>query len=311
MLLRDEGQDVTHEYVAVARQIRVYEKEKLAQWRNHVDKIVAHSLKKSILEFDPPNAKTDKAERRAEGGGNDRQSMVTSLNGLSDSAKDKRDQERKIVVNFDRNLQETIREAKYLDRLGIQVPDMAMSVTLQDDRYYKFCESLNAMLHDYHGVRAEVREHERVLLEDHLSQLYQAIKPGFSPLNWNSLSIDEFVHDCTKAINTFKATLKQVQSKAEQMENDVNKIARAALVKPMPDNYDSSMDIAEFYDYQDTHREKVVDDLVGRYKGITELLGKVEEQVIQGVVSYMAPQMRDYYRYVVIFSFPPQPFASD
>ena len=105
------------------------------------------------------------------------------------------------------------------------------------------------------------------------------------------------MHDCTKAINTFKSTLKQVQGKAEQIENDVMKIQRAALVSPMPPHYDSAMDISEFYDYQDRRREEVVDDLVKRYSGISELLVKVEEQVLEAPSTFMAPQMHDYYRY--------------
>jgi dynein heavy chain len=49
-------------------------------------------------------------------------------------------------VNFSRNLAQIIREIKYLDAMGFHLPEFALSVTLQEDKYDVDVESLENML---------------------------------------------------------------------------------------------------------------------------------------------------------------------
>jgi uncharacterized protein YkuJ len=49
-------------------------------------------------------------------------------------------------VNFSRNLAQIIREIKYLDAMGFHLPEFALSVTLQEDKYDLDVESLENML---------------------------------------------------------------------------------------------------------------------------------------------------------------------
>lgn len=55
-----------------------------------------------------------------------------------------------ISVNFHEDLVILIRESKYLDRMGFAVPETALNVTLQEDKYHSYVESLNAMLQARH-----------------------------------------------------------------------------------------------------------------------------------------------------------------
>lgn len=51
-----------------------------------------------------------------------------------------------IQVNFSRSLAQVIREIKYLDSMGFNLPEFSLSVTLQEDKYDKDLEGLQSML---------------------------------------------------------------------------------------------------------------------------------------------------------------------
>lgn len=64
------------------------------------------------------------------------------------------------VVNFAPELSEIIAEAKYLEKLGFQVPDLARSVALQESQFIGFQDGLNRCLYRYHRVLASLSDAE-------------------------------------------------------------------------------------------------------------------------------------------------------
>ncbi len=64
------------------------------------------------------------------------------------------------VVNFAPELEEIISEAKYLEKLGFAVPELARSVALQEDKFTGFCDGLNRCLSRYHHVLASLSDAE-------------------------------------------------------------------------------------------------------------------------------------------------------
>lgn len=49
-------------------------------------------------------------------------------------------------MNFSRVLAQVIREIKYLDAMGFHLPEFALSVTLQEDKYDLDVEGLEGMV---------------------------------------------------------------------------------------------------------------------------------------------------------------------
>jgi hypothetical protein len=45
----------------------------------------------------------------------------------------------------------------------------------------------------------------------HLAQLRAAVRPGFTPLNWNSLHVTQYITDVGKAMQQFDNVLSQVR----------------------------------------------------------------------------------------------------
>lgn len=64
------------------------------------------------------------------------------------------------VVNFAPELSEIITEAKYLEKLGFQVPDLARSVALQEDKFIAFQDGLKHCLYRYHHALASLSDAE-------------------------------------------------------------------------------------------------------------------------------------------------------
>jgi|MDSW01.2.fsa_nt_gb dynein heavy chain len=164
MFNSEQGKMISQKFIAVSKAIRKYEKSKFDDWKESVNKRAMECLKQPIF--------------RAEDDG-------------------------KIVVNFDKELVVLIRESKYLDRMGFAVPETALNVTLQEDKYHSFVESLNAMLGAYTAVISSLSPVETELLRDRIAELRADLSRGFDLLNWNSLSIPEFTDSCARRLSFF------------------------------------------------------------------------------------------------------------
>ena len=60
------------------------------------------------------------------------------------------------VVNFAPELVEMIAEAKYLEKLGYLIPELAHSVALQEEKYISYQETLHQCLQRYHSVLGQL-----------------------------------------------------------------------------------------------------------------------------------------------------------
>jgi len=131
MMAGEEGQLVTKYYVQVGRQIRTFETSLFEDWKVKVEDAVVQHLKNPIL-------------REVDG---------------------------RIVVNFNKDLQAVIREAKYLDRMGLPVPENALNVALQEEKYHEYVENLKIMLGHYHTVVTSLTPSNEELLRGKLYHL--------------------------------------------------------------------------------------------------------------------------------------------
>ena len=50
------------------------------------------------------------------------------------------------MINFNKTLHSIIRETKYLDAMGFQLPEVALNVALQDEKYRSYIENISLML---------------------------------------------------------------------------------------------------------------------------------------------------------------------
>ena len=261
MFESDQGQAISQKFVGVSKAIRRYEKGKFDEWKESVNKRAMDCLKQPIFRYDGegPNAK--------------------------------------IVVNFDEQLVVLIRESKYLDRMGFAVPETALNVTLQEDKYHQYVESLKSMLAAYSAVLDSLSAVETELLTDRIADLRQDLSRGFNLLNWNSLSIPEFTDSCLRAINNFQTIVKQLQKNASTIKSVVDAIASTQLLKPAKVEDASEVpELGELHDELEKHRHHVLEELKRQYTQIGPLLVKVEEMVVNTNTG-RSPRMASYYAY--------------
>ena len=267
LLQSEQGKEVSKTFVTVSKAIRHYEQGKFEEWRETVNAKAMSLLKQPIFK----SVSKDGAEVPPE----------------------RRDGTETTLVNFDSELTTLIRESKYLDRMGFAVPETALNVTLQEDKYHGYVEALKAMLAAHAQISESLSSVEVQLLQPRIAELRTCLDKGFTLLNWNSLSIPEFTMSCTRAINKFNGLVKQIQKNASIIKGVVASISMAELVSKPSANSDVP-ELSELYEETERVRTTTLEGLVRQYHQIGPLLIKQEEMVVSSNTG-RSPQLRPYY----------------
>ena len=179
----DAGRRASKAYLDLARVLLEFEKARFKSWAA-TEAAVMPTLHQPLLERRGPPAAAASADGAGQPG--------------AAAQPDTTAEEAPFAVNFSPGLLQLIREAKYLDRLGFPVPELAVNVALQEGRFRQQIEGLVALLEHRRQAVAELTSAERSLLADHLARVDQALMPGLQRLNWVSLAVPEFVSEATK-----------------------------------------------------------------------------------------------------------------
>lgn len=100
----------------------------------------------------------------------------------------------KILVNFDKEIMQLVREAKYMQRFNIAVPESAQMVLLQEEKFKFYHNQLTHLVREYEHILSRVAPTIKPLLRPHLDDMERKIAPGFAVLTWTSLNIDGYLH---------------------------------------------------------------------------------------------------------------------
>ena len=245
MLKTAMGHQVKAKYVETARQMKEYSTTRFLQWREQVRVPAPASLKWNIL--------------RAEADGT-------------------------YKVNFNWQIFDMIRETKYLDRLGFEMPKEVLHVTLQDEAYHGYVDALNAMLVSFNCELGALAGPELAILSADVRELKQALEPGFHDINWTSLSIPEFVSNCERAITKFRNLSREVRKSADGLQTQVvQRIASTRLMPGYEDLLQAGGELPELQvlvDAIERHRVDQLERCVRAYRTAKPLLTKMESQLV-------------------------------
>jgi len=148
----------------------------------------------------------------------------------------------------------------------------------------------------YHDVLRSLRPVEANLLQNHLAALRSEVRPGFQPLNWNSLHISAYIEDVTKAIRDFKNTLGQVRKQAEQVEHHVQAISQTLLIREEDVADLHPMEVGELYELLESKGKARLDSLQARFRDIPSSLEQIET-IISLTKTRKSPLLAEYYRF--------------
>ncbi|NWW73281.1 DYH10 protein, partial [Climacteris rufus] len=255
-------------YLQVAKKMKEYEDQKYHQWRESTEQMLPLLLKDTVLTVSSVT-----------------EEPVTTKKSVC------------FTVNFSPVIREIILETKYMEQLGLPVPEIARYVALQEEKYLRYTSKLKTMLDRYHKLMETVSEAEAKLLDDYIQELWRILKSGHKRLTWNSLGIGEFIHQCTQAIGKFEVLVHQIHNISEDISSKLQFIESTNLFKfPRSKNGDKLPEAKEFFDYIKCEQAKDVEHMVRNYSAIPPLLIEVEGQVAN-TNSGKAPKLASYYAY--------------
>ena len=200
-------------------------------------------------------------------------------------------------VNFDPNLKVIIREARFLDRIGKEIPHTIINIALQDKDYARHINKLNQLLRAYNSALLELRPVEKKLLTKQINKLNRLMDKGQENHNWFSLSISEYIKDCQKGIDEFKETKGRVLQHSRNIEKQVQNIENAVLIRSIDFKNHEIMDITQFSEYFESHRNKVLSLLIKDYQNIGDIYLKSIEECTFKTNTMNSEEMRQYYYY--------------
>ncbi|NXF83053.1 DYH10 protein, partial [Sclerurus mexicanus] len=268
LLTSEHGKKVKQIYLQVAKKMKEYEDQKYKEWRERTEQMLPLLLKDHLLTV------SSVAE----------ESVTTKKSTC-------------FAVNFSPMLQEMIIETKYMEQLGLPVPEIARYVALQEDKYLRYTGKLTSMLDRYHTLMETLNEAETKLLRDYIQELLRIFKSGHKRLTWNSLGIGEFIVQCTQAIGKLESLVHQIHNISEDISSKLLFIESANLFKfPLPKNGHELPEPKAFFDYVKCERAKDVAPLVRNYSAIPPLLMEVEGRVANTNTG-KSPKLASYYAY--------------
>ncbi|NWT78846.1 DYH10 protein, partial [Lanius ludovicianus] len=268
LLASEHGKEVKQKYLQVAKKMKEYEDQKYHQWRERTEQMLPLLLKDTLLTV---SSLTEEP--------------VTTKKSIC------------FTLNFSPEIQEIIIETKYMEQLGLPVPEMARYVALQEDKYLGYTSKLKAMLDRYHKLMDMMNEAETKLLDDYIQELWKILKAGHKRLTWKSVGIGEFIVQCTQTIGKFELLVLQIHNISKDISSKLQSIETTNLFKfPRSKNGDKLPGAKEFFDYVKCEQVKDVEHMVRKYSAISQLLIEVEGRVAN-TKSGKSPKLASYYAY--------------
>ncbi|NXO06678.1 DYH10 protein, partial [Oriolus oriolus] len=268
MLATERGKEVKQIYLQVAKKLKEYEDQKYRQWRERTEHILPLLLKDTLLTVSSAT-----------------EEPVTTKKSIC------------FTLNFSPEIQEIIIETKYMEQLGLPVPEMARYVALQEDKYLRYTSKLKAMLDRYHKLMEMMNEAETKLLDDYVQELWRILKAGHKRLTWKSVGIGEFIVQCTQTIGKLEFLVQQIHNISEDISSKLRSIESTNLFKfPRSKNGDKLPGAKEFFDCVKCEQVKDVEHMVRKYSAIPQLLIEVEGRVAN-TNSGKSPKLASYYAY--------------
>ena len=150
----------------------------------------------------------------------------------------------KLYVNFDHEILQLIKEAKCLDRMGIEIPENAKIILFQQDRFKSFYNTLDFSLREYDEIVSLIIPVTAMILRSHFNDFEFLMRPGMVTLTWTSMNIDHFIDQIRVSLQKLRCLVTNVNDIINnRIEKNLKFISKTLLVD-LPT--DASFTIADF-----------------------------------------------------------------
>jgi len=191
----------------------------------------------------------------------------------------------KLYVNFDSEILTLIRETKCLSRIGIEIPEAAKIVLLQEDKFKSYNNELQFVLREYDRIVNKIRPNTKSLLVPHMEDLEYKLRPGMVTLTWTSMNIDGYLHHVHQGLAKLEQLIININDIMEnRIENNLKSLSKTVLVNLPQDSGAYSLD--QFVEMQE---EWIAVESKKLKSKNYEVEGAVED-LIQTICSYQLDQ---------------------
>lgn len=191
----------------------------------------------------------------------------------------------KLYVNFDSEIMTLIREAKCLSRIGIEIPESAKIVLLQEEKFKMYNNELTFVLGEYDRIVNKIRPNTKSLLVPHLEDLEYKLRPGMNILTWTSMNIDGYLQHVHQGLQKLEQLIININDIMEnRIENNLKALSKTVLVNLPTESktYTLEQFVEMQADWIDTESKKL--------KSKNYEVEQAVEDLIQTICSYTLDQ---------------------
>ena len=137
----------------------------------------------------------------------------------------------KLFVNFDSEIFQLIREAKCLVKLGIDIPEEAKIVLLQEETFKAYYNDLKFMLSEYERITARIIPVTTKLLAPYIRTLDLKLRPGMVSLTWTSMNIDQYKNSIYSGLKRLEEMVLKINDIVEnRITKNLKLVSRTILI---------------------------------------------------------------------------------
>ena len=175
-----QGLDVLAKYETLLNELSQYEAEKHVLWVASVDLKASEKLNNALLARD--------------------------------------ENTKKLEVNFAPALVTLLREVKYLEYLGLDIPPAGSELYAESEMFRAHIAGLNIIVDTYNKIISTLLPVEVPLVEDKLNQIDRELEQGIHHLNWRSTSIGEFIGSVSDLVSDVDSILTTLKNNVDELE---------------------------------------------------------------------------------------------
>ncbi|KAG5868053.1 hypothetical protein JTB14_022256 [Gonioctena quinquepunctata] len=170
----------------------------------------------------------------------------------------KHEKTRRYYVNFDPYIAEVIREAEYMYKLDLAVPDVGQVLVFCKEKLLNSYEVVKALVQRNDTIRSNIPTLFLPMMRPQLLKMENAFMEGFSTITWTSMRIPEFCTEVTSVLDYIEMFVKEVRDMKEARIDEVlENLATTSLVFLPSDAINPS----EFLEMNVKYRQKIAKEI--------------------------------------------------
>lgn len=178
--------------------------------------------------------------------------MDQAKSGLHATLITRRPDDSKLIVNFNHDIMQLIREAKCLDRMGgLKIPESANIILYQNDKFKKHYDDLRWLILEYQRIVTRVIPVTALALRPHFMDMELTLRPGMTTLTWTSMNIAAYIAAARVGLDRLDALVGNVNDVIENRVEKTLKIVSKTSLVDLPEG--GSFTVEEFVKAQETH----------------------------------------------------------